>query len=263
MEEFNENNKIAKNELIEKTLFSKTEKMNINKKSPWWKWVVTLVSGVLLWEVGNLLSGIVASVIAGKSGIVIGSVYPMITYSVLRALIFTLGIKYTWRTVNGGWNSIGFNFDNWKQDAIYGAAVGLGITIIQYILILPLTGGALRSDIIAASEIVGTNYSTLVAAIILGLAGAISEELFFRGHIIRSFTGLFGETRLTLGVSSIISVALFAFGHSYQGLFGVINVGLIGVVYTVLFLRRGSLTSGIFAHCVSNTLAFLGIFFLL
>jgi membrane protease YdiL (CAAX protease family) len=246
-----------------RTQNSKKEEMKTSKNTPWWRWIITLVAGVLLWEVGNLISGIVASVIAGEGEALIGSVYPMIIYSVLRALIFTFGIKYTWKIVDGGLSSIGFEIQNWKQDTFYGAAVGVGLAVIQYLVVLPLTGGALRSDIIAASEMVGTNYSTLVAAIILGLAGAMSEELFFRGHIIRSFRGLFGVGRLTLVVSSLISIGLFASGHAYQGLSGVINTGFIGLVYTILYLRRGSLTSGIVAHSVSNTLAFLGIFFLL
>ena len=240
----------------------KKEETKIHKMAPLWRWVLTIVAGILLGNVSNIISGVAASVLAGESGIIFGRFYPMISYSILRVTIFTFGIKYTWRIVNGGWKTIGFDFHNWKQDAYYGSAVAIGLAIIQVFVLLPLTGGSQRSDIIAASEIMGTSLSTLVAAIILGLAGALSEELFFRGHIIRSLQGLLGDHRLTLLVSSVISITLFGLGHSYQGLSGVLNTVLIASIFTVLFLWRGTLTAGIVAHGVYNTLAFLGVYFL-
>ncbi len=142
-------------------------KLNIHTRGTRTRWAITAGAGALLWEFGNLISGIIATIVGGSSESIIGNAYPMIIYSILRVSIFTYGIYYTWKLVDGGWSSIGFDLQNWRQDSLYGAAVGVGIAVIQYLVILPLTGGALRSDIIAASELVGTNYSTLVAAIIL------------------------------------------------------------------------------------------------
>jgi len=236
----------------------------MNTSTPWWRWLLTLVIGILLWEVGNVLASLAAVFVAGDETAIYGSFWPLISLSLVQAAVIVFGIKYVWRVVNGDWDSIGFVNQNWKQDALYGAVVGLALALLQFFVILPLTGGAQRIDVIASAEIMGSNPASLIAAIILGwLAGAFSEEVYFRGHLIRSLSKLFGEGPWALGISSVLSIALFAYGHSYQGWIGVLNSGFIAIIYTLLFLWRERLTAGIVAHGVYNTLAFLGIYFFL
>lgn len=236
----------------------------MNTSTPWWRWLLTLVIGLLLWNLGKVLGGLAAVIVAGNEAAIYGSFWPLILLSIVQAAVIVFGIKYVWRIVNGGWASIGFISENWKQDSIYGAFVGLVLALLQFFVILPLTGGAQRSDVIASAEIMGTTPYGLIAAIILGwLAGAFSEEIFYRGHLIRSLQKLLGGGRWALVVSSIVSITFFASGHLYQGWIGALNAGLIAVVYTSLFLWRKRLTAGIVAHGVYNTLAFLGIYFFL
>lgn len=231
---------------------------------PWWRWLLILVAGYFLWEIGKVLGGLSALALAGDEAAIMGNFWPLILLSIIQTAVIAFGIKYVWRIVNGGWASIGFVSENWKQDAIYGISVGLTLAILQYFVVLPLTGGAQRSDIIASAEIMGTSPLGLTAAIILGwLAGALSEEIFFRGHLIRSLSELLGGGSWTLIVSSIVSIALFAYEHIYQGWIGVLNAGMVALAYTTLFLWRKRLTAGIIAHGVYNTLAFLGIYFFL
>jgi membrane protease YdiL (CAAX protease family) len=236
----------------------------MNTSIPWWRWLLTLVAGYFLWEIGKVLGGISALALAGDEAAIMGNFWPMVILSIIQAVVIVFGIRYVWRIVKGGWASIGFDKQNWMQDALYGSAVGLTLAILQYFVILPLTGGAQRSDIIASAEIMGTSPLGLTAAIILGwLAGALSEEIFYRGHLIRSLSKLLGGGRWTLMVSSIVSIAIFAYGHIYQGWIGALNAGMVAIVYTALFLWRKRLTAGIVAHGVYNTLAFLGIYFFL
>lgn len=236
----------------------------MNTFIPWWRWLLTLVAGYFLWEIGKVLGGISALALAGDEAAIMGNFWPIEILSIIQAVVIVFGIRYVWRIVNGGWASIGFDKQNWMQDALYGGAVGLTLAILQYFVILPLTGGAQRSDIIASAEIMGMSPLVLTAAIILGwLAGALSEEIIYRGHLIRSLSKLLGGGRWTLMVSSIVSIALFAYGHIYQGWIGALNAGMVALVYTMLFLWRKRLTAGIVAHGVYNTLAFLGIYFFL
>jgi membrane protease YdiL (CAAX protease family) len=202
--------------------------------------------------------------VAGDETAIMGNFLPLMILSLVQVVIIVFGMKYVWRLVNGNWASIGLVSDNWKQDLLYGGMVGIALALVQYFIILPLTGGAQRSDVIASAEIIGNNPSGLVGAIILGwLAGAISEEIYYRGHIISSIHKLLGGERWALWIATILSIGLFAYGHAYQGLIGVLNTGFIAVVYTGLFLWRKRLTPGIIAHGVYNTLAILGVFFLL
>jgi membrane protease YdiL (CAAX protease family) len=238
--------------------------MNTSTSTPWWRWLLTLVIGVLLWEAGKVLASLAAVIVAGDESAIYGSFWPLIALSLVQTVVIVFGIKYVWRIVNGDWASIGFVSENWKQDALYGAAVGLALALLQFFVILPLTGGAQRTDVIASAEIMGSNPFSLIAAIILGwFAGAFSEEIFYRGHFIRSLSKLFGGGPWAVGISSVLSIALFAYGHSYQGWIGILSTGFIALIYTLLFLWRKRLTTGIVAHGVYNTLAFLSIYFLL
>lgn len=238
--------------------------MKISTSTPWWRWLLTLVIGVLLWEVGKVLGNLAAVIVAGDEAAIYGSFWPLITLSIVQAAVTVFGIKYVWRIVNGDWTSIGFVSKHWKQDVLYGAAVGLALALLQFFVILPLTGGAQRTDVIASAEIMGSNPFSLIAAIILGwFAGAFSEEIFYRGHFIRSLSTLFGGGPWAVGISSLLSIALFAYGHSYQGWIGILNTGFVALIFTLLFLWRKRLTAGIVAHGIYNTLAFLSIYFFL
>lgn len=231
---------------------------------PWWRWLITVIAGIMLWFLAGLVAGLIAAIVAGEEGVVIGRAAPMLVLSIVQATIIVFGIRYVWRIVYGGWRSIGFVTESWKQDSIYGAVAGLAFALVQYFVLLPLTGGAERSDVVASAEIAGTSLTSLFAAIILGwLAGALSEEIFYRGHLIRSLQNLLGGKAWAAAVASIISIGLFAYGHAYQGSIGMLNAGLVGAFYTALFLWRGRLTTGIVAHGVYNTLALLAIYFIL
>lgn len=235
----------------------------MNRSAPWWRWLITLLSGIALWSVGGMLSTLAALALAGDEASGFGQFWPMLAFSGVRAMVVVFGMKYVWRIVNGDWASIGFSNLNIKQEAFYGASVGLVLFLFQAVL-LALTGGAQRPDIIASGELIGTSPGGLVGAIIMSwLVGALSEEVFYRGHLIRSLCNLLGGKRWAIITSVIVSVALFTIGHSYQGWIGFVSTGLIGLVYTGLFLCRGNLTAAIAAHGVYDTLVVLSIYILL
>ena len=231
---------------------------------PWWRWLITLVFGYLLWDIGRALSIMASLAVAGDEFAILGNFWPLVARSLVQVVIILIGMKFIWRIVSGDLATIGLVSNYWKQDVLYGGIVGISLALVQYFIILPLTGGAQRSDVIASLEIVGTNPSGLVGAIIFGwLAGAITEEIFYRGHLIGSLQELLGGAKWALWVASIFSIGFFALDHGYQGSSGILNAGIIAVVYTSLFLRRKSLMPGIVAHGIYDTLAFLGLYFLL
>jgi membrane protease YdiL (CAAX protease family) len=241
-----------------------THKEIVMKNStPWFRWLITLILGYFLWDVGKLLGGIAAVLVAGDENAIMGNFWPLIVLGSVQVLIILFGLKYVWRIVGGGWETFGLVSENWKQDVLTGGAVGLILALIQFFIVLPLTGGSQRSDVIASAEIFGNSSEGLAGAIIFGLlAGAIAEEVWYRGHLILSMQKLLGGERWALWIATIFSIGLFAYGHAYQGLVGVLNTGLIAVVYTGLFLWSKRLAPGMVAHGVYNTLAFLGVYFL-
>jgi membrane protease YdiL (CAAX protease family) len=79
------------------------------------------------------------------------------------------------------------------------------------------------------------------------------EESFFRFYLLakRDEFGLNGAG------AAIVSVALFAFCHVYEGHLGFLNAVLAGTVLSFLFLRYQALHGLAFAHGFYNTLVYI------
>jgi membrane protease YdiL (CAAX protease family) len=91
---------------------------------------------------------------------------------------------------------------------------------------------------------------------------APAEELAFRGYVMNLFAGMFHGTTLAWIVSLVATSLLFGWGHGGQGLSGMAQESLSGLLLGVLYLASGrNLTVPIIAHGVSNTVAFILIFF--
>ncbi len=91
---------------------------------------------------------------------------------------------------------------------------------------------------------------------------AFGEEICFRGFLLKRLAQVFGESPAAWWVGLILSSLLFGWGHTEQGMSGWVQEGLSGFLLGVLFLVFGrNLTIPIIAHGVSNTLAFILIYF--
>lgn len=159
---------------------------------------------------------------------------------------------------------LGFSLPaNWRQVALPGLLLGLVWPLLQLFVLIPLTGGAAREDVVASRALIGGNLSGLLGAIVLSWTlAAVGEELFFRGHLIAGLRGLLGQGRFATLIAVAASVIFFAVTHAYQGLIGMLDVGLFGLLLAWLYLRSNSLLPSIIAHGLSNTLLFIGLYFL-
>ena len=94
--------------------------------------------------------------------------------------------------------------------------------------------------------------SAAVAAEALGLlvAGAVTEELIFRGLLFQWLRGWIGP----IG-AAVISAALFGALHWPSG--QAVWAGLVGFALALLFNRMGSLWSSVAAHAGNNAMAIL------
>lgn len=92
----------------------------------------------------------------------------------------------------------------------------------------------------------------MLLAVALVFVVAIAEETIFRGYLILRFRMV---TR-SLPLAVVISCGLFAVGHGYEGVSGVILVGYLGVVFALVYLWRGSVVAPAAMHFVQD---FLGI----
>ena len=93
--------------------------------------------------------------------------------------------------------------------------------------------------------------SERIVATFMILIIAVSEETIFRGYLILRFKSITGSTFVAVIISSII----FSIGHGYEGLEGVIIVGIMGTVFALIYLWRKSLIAPIVLHFMQDYIA--------
>lgn len=79
----------------------------------------------------------------------------------------------------------------------------------------------------------------------LSLSAGVCEEFVFRGYLIWLFQPMLG-----LWGAAAASLVIFAAAHSYQGVKGVMAVGVVGLLLTVVVLASGSLIPAMALHAL-------------
>jgi membrane protease YdiL (CAAX protease family) len=91
----------------------------------------------------------------------------------------------------------------------------------------------------------------MVLAFFLVVIVAISEETIFRGYSILRYNGI---TR-SIVFSVLFSAFIFSLGHGYEGSSGVVTVGVLGLIYAIIYVWRGSLVAPMVLHFLQDFLA--------
>ena len=153
-----------------------------------------------------------------------------------------------------GWRDLGF----WRRMPP-GRFVGLTLASLATAIVLtgfvvtPLLRGlgAPPMDASLLAEAVEgnrTNYLLFLIPVAWGSA-AFGEEMLLRGFVLQRSAALLGTTG---GV--VLQALLFALGHAYQGITGVVNLFVVGLVFGYFYLRAGrNLWPVIAAHGLIDT----------
>jgi membrane protease YdiL (CAAX protease family) len=91
----------------------------------------------------------------------------------------------------------------------------------------------------------------LALAVVLVIVVAISEETIFRGYLIRRLQTVTGNTTAAV----LLAAVVFALGHGYEGSLGMITVGVMGLIFSLLYLWRQSLVVPMVLHFLQDFLA--------
>lgn len=89
-------------------------------------------------------------------------------------------------------------------------------------------------------------------AVLLVTVVAVAEETIFRGYLLLRLRAVLKNTTGAVLASSLI----FSLGHGYEGSAGLATVGVMGAIFAVVYLWRGSLLAPIVMHFLQD---FLGI----
>lgn len=164
------------------------------------------------------------------------------------------------------WRDVGFvRPASWLREIALGGVAGIGIELLAVYVTEPWLARLLGTypDLSDFRPLVGNLKLVLMLLVPMWLLAAFGEELVYRGYLMNRFAGLGHQTRGSWIVSLIVVSAIFGVAHGEgQGTAGMLQEGLSGLLLGLLYLAAGRrLTVPIVAHGVSNTLAFLLIYF--
>jgi hypothetical protein len=173
-----------------------------------------------------------------------------------------------------GWLSLWLRRVGWKgvglsRPARWGPVVALGIgtgVLLQVLsefvtepLIARLTGQV--ADLSEFKPLVGNVKLALLYFVVVWTWAAFGEELAYRGYVLNRAADVGGRTRLAWVVAFVLVMALFGFGHSYQGIAGMIGSAVSGLIFALVYLGSGrNLWASIIAHGVTDTVGIALIF---
>ena len=168
--------------------------------------------------------------------------------TILRDLaLVSLILFFLWR--NGEpINWIGWTFKNsWKE-------IGLGIGL--YIPFFIAAGFLERALQVAGLSVPSTPLPSMAAegmgelllAIALVAVVALGEETIFRGYLILRLKAI--TTSPT--AAALLSATIFSLGHGYEGSAGVVTVGVMGVIFALIYIWRQSLVAPIVMHFLQD-----------
>lgn len=163
-----------------------------------------------------------------------------------------LALYLIWRS-NEGIGSIGWTAAHIGREAAIGAAVFIPLLVCIAVLEGLLHAAGFPASPPPPAFLLPRSQSDYVLAFALLTVVAVAEETIFRGYLLRRFTQVTGSR---VG-AVVLSSAIFAIGHGYQGSLGVVAVGAIGVAFALIYLWRGSLVAPMVMHFIQNCIGLL------
>jgi uncharacterized protein len=163
-----------------------------------------------------------------------------------------------------GWRDVGFARPrDWRRALLLGTLAGLALELFSTFVSVPLLSqvAGRPPDLSDFRPLVGNLTLVLQLLVPMWLLAAFGEELAFRGYLMSRVAGLLQDTRVAWWTSLVLVSVFFGYGHDTQGLTGMMQETLAGLMLGLLYLGSGrNLTVPIVAHGVSNTLAFVLIY---
>ncbi len=213
--------------------------------------IVTIILGYMLFIIPDIFFGI-TKIGGGKIGI------NLLYIALFQFLSVTALLYISLKILKKDFKYIGLRFENLGKDILFGACFGVLWTILQFVFIIPNTGGINRPDIYDMSAMYDGSLSGTLSFVALGvIGGGITEELFNRGYFINILKDVFKNPKTGLWISAILSIILFALGHLPVSVLDWFDILVPTVMYTLLFLFTKRLTASIVAHGIYNMSAII------
>jgi uncharacterized protein len=162
------------------------------------------------------------------------------------------------------WRDVGFRlYRDWPTTLAIGVVAGIAMEMLELFFTQPLlvriTGQL--PDLSAFSRVAGNVRWLAVSLALTWTLFAFGEELIFRGYLMDRIAGLLGRTARGWAVALFTASLVFGLSHFQQGITGVSENFLDGLILGALYLKLGgNLAVPIVAHGVTDTLDFVLLF---
>ena len=165
-----------------------------------------------------------------------------------------LVLVWAWRS-RTPWHEIGYvRPRSWFRTVATGIAFGIALKLVMKAFVMPLLGA---EPINQAYHYLAGNRAVLPAAIYaLTLGAGFGEETVFRGFMFERFGKLFGSGRWAKPLIVIVTSLWFGLDHyPVQGLAGVQQATIVGLVLGSIYAITGRIWTLIFAHAAFDLAA--------
>jgi uncharacterized protein len=155
------------------------------------------------------------------------------------------------------WRDVGFRlYRDWPTTLAIGIAAGVAMEMLELFCTQPLlvriTGQ--MPDLSAFSRVAGNVRWLAISLALTWTLFAFGEELVFRGYLMDRIAGLLGRTARGWAVALLTASLVFGLSHFQQGITGVSENFVDGLILGALYLRLGgNLAVPIVAHGVTDT----------
>ena len=166
--------------------------------------------------------------------------------------LVSLVLFFVWR--NGeSTRVLGWRFQHPTRDLILGLVLYLPMFFVVAVLESILSNvGFSQPQTPGPSFFQFRGQMEVALAVLLVAVVAVSEETIFRGYLFLRLRTVTGSTTVAL----VLAAVVFALGHGYEGSLGVVTVGIMGLIFNLVYLWTGSLITPMVLHFIQD---FIGI----
>ena len=181
------------------------------------------------------------------------------TYDVLHRIVHSLQISMPLLVIlaltRDRWSLFGIVRPKWIIDVL-GCVIWAFCAALFYDFVMTLLPSSLlecRGPRVLQIESCRKVYRNTFCLFIALIAISFAEELIFRGYLIPRFERLLRSTLIAV----LVTTAMFASYHVYEGVVAVIGTAAIGFVYAIAFCLLRRLWPLCVAHALANIMLFL------
>lgn len=155
-------------------------------------------------------------------------------------------------------------YRSWPVTIAIGVVLGVLVEAFQLIITQPILAKLVgrQPDLELFRILTGNLKVTLLFIALAWTLAAFGEEMVWRGYLMNRVADLGGRSRAAWIFSLVIVNMAFGVAHGYQGLTGLIEEGISGLLLGLMYLgTRRNLCVPIIAHGLGDTIDMVLIFF--